>query len=343
VPLESRLCAGRLEDDDVVRLDRQCAGIVGLLDAGDISSRITGLLTDEYGFHMSWIGAPSADGALITHTSGNRTERFRGTLLRNGRGLGGKVFASGRPAWVDDYFGSADITHDYDEYVAAEQVQRMVAAPLLAEGRSFGVLLCGHRDQGSCGDRAIAIVEAVADRCARALSIADRARTVAELAVYEDRRQTALRLHERLGAMLLAIETTARALREIGPSGRHRDERLQTLERLAGDAAALLGEWRHAGGGRRESLLGSAVPIGYHSLHAASERNRSVREPGGVIARRERDVLRRVAIGETNLEIAGAMSLSYNTVKTYLRNVMAKLGARNRVEAIARAREMGLL
>jgi len=62
-----------------------------------------------------------------------------------------------------------------------------------------------------------------------------------------------------------------------------------------------------------------------------------------IIARREYDVLRRVATGETNHEIASAMNLSPNTVKAYLRNAMQKLDARNRVEAISRAREAGLL
>jgi DNA-binding NarL/FixJ family response regulator len=62
-----------------------------------------------------------------------------------------------------------------------------------------------------------------------------------------------------------------------------------------------------------------------------------------MVGRREYDVLRRVAIGETNLEIAEAMNLSPNTVKAYLRNLMQKLDARNRVEAISRAREAGLL
>lgn len=62
-----------------------------------------------------------------------------------------------------------------------------------------------------------------------------------------------------------------------------------------------------------------------------------------LIARREYDVLRRVATGETNHEIASAMNLSPNTVKAYLRNAMQKLDARNRVEAISRAREAGLL
>jgi two-component system, NarL family, nitrate/nitrite response regulator NarL len=62
-----------------------------------------------------------------------------------------------------------------------------------------------------------------------------------------------------------------------------------------------------------------------------------------VIARREYDVLRRVATGETNIEIAEAMGLTRNTVKAYLQSAMHKLGARNRVEAISRARERGLL
>ena len=66
-------------------------------------------------------------------------------------------------------------------------------------------------------------------------------------------------------------------------------------------------------------------------------------EPRQVIAPREYDVLRRVALGQSNPEIAAAMDISRNTVKSYLRSVLHKLGARNRVEAIARARELGLL
>jgi len=61
------------------------------------------------------------------------------------------------------------------------------------------------------------------------------------------------------------------------------------------------------------------------------------------LTRREYDVLRRLAIGETNAEIASALSLSPNTVKTYLQVALQKLGARNRVEAISRAGELGLL
>jgi DNA-binding NarL/FixJ family response regulator len=48
-------------------------------------------------------------------------------------------------------------------------------------------------------------------------------------------------------------------------------------------------------------------------------------------------------MGETNPEIASAIGLSRNTVKAYLQTVLQKLGARNRVEAIIRAGELGLL
>lgn len=61
------------------------------------------------------------------------------------------------------------------------------------------------------------------------------------------------------------------------------------------------------------------------------------------LTRREYDTLRRIAIGETNAEIAAALRLSPNTVKSYVQVALQKLGARNRVEALSRAVELGLL
>jgi DNA-binding NarL/FixJ family response regulator len=61
------------------------------------------------------------------------------------------------------------------------------------------------------------------------------------------------------------------------------------------------------------------------------------------LTKREYEILRRVAMGETNPEIADALSLSRNTVKTYFQSALQKLGARNRVEAIVKAGEAGLL
>ena len=76
--------------------------------------------------------------------------------------------------------------------------------------------------------------------------------------------------------------------------------------------------------------------------HPLERRRSSALERLGM-TRREYDVLRRVALGETNPEIAEAMHLSRNTVKSYLQSAFGKLGARNRVEALARAGELDLL
>jgi two-component system, NarL family, nitrate/nitrite response regulator NarL len=70
---------------------------------------------------------------------------------------------------------------------------------------------------------------------------------------------------------------------------------------------------------------------------------RQKKVPAPSLTRREYGVLRRVAMGETNPEIAEAMGLSRNTVKAYVQTTLQKLGARNRVEAITRAQEFGLL
>jgi two-component system, NarL family, nitrate/nitrite response regulator NarL len=68
---------------------------------------------------------------------------------------------------------------------------------------------------------------------------------------------------------------------------------------------------------------------------------RKLREHG--LTRREYEILRHVAMGETNPEIARALGLTRNTVKTYLQRTLEKLGARNRVEALGRANQLGIL
>ena len=54
-------------------------------------------------------------------------------------------------------------------------------------------------------------------------------------------------------------------------------------------------------------------------------------------------MLRHVAGGDTNREIAQALFLSPRTVDMHVRNILRKLDARSRTEAAARAREQGLV
>jgi DNA-binding NarL/FixJ family response regulator len=70
-------------------------------------------------------------------------------------------------------------------------------------------------------------------------------------------------------------------------------------------------------------------------------------EPGRdsvkTLTRREVDILRAVAKGSTNAEIAREMTLSESTVKSHVQNMLAKLGLPNRASAVAFAYDAGIL
>ncbi len=68
----------------------------------------------------------------------------------------------------------------------------------------------------------------------------------------------------------------------------------------------------------------------------AGFRTRATRSPVEILSPREREVLGLLAEGMRNKDIAGALFISQSTTKVHVRNVLAKLGVRNRTEAVAR-------
>lgn len=61
------------------------------------------------------------------------------------------------------------------------------------------------------------------------------------------------------------------------------------------------------------------------------------------LSERELDVLRLLADGRSNREIAAKLFLAEGTVKNHVTNLLGKLGARDRTQAALRARDLGLL
>lgn len=74
-------------------------------------------------------------------------------------------------------------------------------------------------------------------------------------------------------------------------------------------------------------------------------RRRDLQEAKGIdaLTEREKDVLRLVARGATNRDIAEALVITENTVKVHLRNILDKLQLRNRQQAAAYAVQEGLV
>jgi DNA-binding NarL/FixJ family response regulator len=61
------------------------------------------------------------------------------------------------------------------------------------------------------------------------------------------------------------------------------------------------------------------------------------------LTEREQEVLRLIARGDSNLEIAGTLFITVETVKTHVSNVLAKLGVRDRLQAVIEAYETGFI
>lgn len=66
------------------------------------------------------------------------------------------------------------------------------------------------------------------------------------------------------------------------------------------------------------------------------------RSSEALLSRREVDVLRLVAEGSTNKEIAAELNISSSTVKNHLSNIYPKLGVRTRMEALLEVQKHGL-
>ena len=82
-------------------------------------------------------------------------------------------------------------------------------------------------------------------------------------------------------------------------------------------------------------LLGAATPLPFDG-------NPKAQAALGISAR-ELTVLRELADGRSNKDIARRLGVSPNTVKTHVARLFGRLEARRRTEAIARARALGLV
>lgn len=253
-------------------------------------------------------------GGLLTLSEffGTRTVAMRGLLVSPTSGVGGAAVASRRPTSVADYRAAVTITHHYDGPVSMEGLRAVVGVPVVVAGASRAVLYVASRDPGVIGDRVGDLVLRAGRRLAEELAVRDEV----------DRR--------------LALRTASAPDAAAAQPDSSVTEQLRDLHAEVRGIAQTL-----ADGEARQRLR--AVSDTLVQMMGGAETGELGSEPAPALAPRELDVLSYVALGCTNSEVARRLSLRPETVKSYLRSAMTKLGAHTRHEAVVRARRAGLL
>jgi len=204
--------------------------------------------------------------------------------------------------------------HPDDEPSYPQEPEYLVLARvLLAQERpaEAGALLDRLRTSALAQDRAGSLLEIDALRALALADGGDRAAAVSTLA-------TALELGDRQGRIRVFVDE--------GPPMRTLLAHLLAARRTDPDCAR-------------------NVPLDYIGRLVRAFEPDAAPALGLVepLSRREMEVLRLLAAGRSNQQIADELVVSLNTVKRHVTHILEKLGVANRTEATARARELGLL
>ncbi|GIF18278.1 DNA-binding CsgD family transcriptional regulator [Actinoplanes tereljensis] len=275
-----------------------------MLETADLPAAL-GRIRRVTGLPVAFGGLVAADARnmRLTDFAGTATVALHGLVVSAGHGLGGRVVTTARPGRVEDYAADPRISHEYDGPVTAEGLRAIVAVPVAMGGSVLAVLYAGTREPLAVGARALDAMGRVALRLGTEVTV---------------RREVARRMAELETAAARQADAGAREWEEVRLA--HAD--LRTLAAETSDLA----------------LKARLQEISDRLVCA-----RPAAEATNPLSPRELDVLAMIAVGCGNAEAARRLGLLPETVKSYLRNAMRKLGTHGRMETVVTARRLGFL
>lgn len=284
-----------------------------------VGRAVAGASDSELGF-VGVLDGP--DHLKLTGVHGGRTGALDSLTVERGQGLGGKVLALGAASSVAEYVSADTITHEYDVPIQTEGLCGVLCVPLVLRDEVVGVAYVSDRSPRHYSDVMIDRVMTAVESAQVALALADRSQKLTEEAVRVERERTAQTLDSAVGEHLGAIVQIARAIADDPSSS----------PALLDHATLIIESSCRASSALRGSLgsLSEAPPAASH---------RAVPN----LSPRELEVVQLASRGLSNPEIASELFLARGTVKAYMETALAKLDARNRVEAVMIAARAGLL
>jgi ATP/maltotriose-dependent transcriptional regulator MalT len=235
-------------------------------------------------------------------------------LLSNGEVAAAARWASGRGLGPDD------------ELSYPREAEYLVLARVLLAERTYDQalqLLERLHAQAAAQQRTGSIIELSALRAVALAARGDQAAALASLA----------------GALILAApEGYVRVFADEGVAMARLLGRLAAAQRTGQAAPAGVISLDYLDRLAPAFQPGSARPAPHPARHTAA-----VAGPAEALSARELEVLRLLAAGRSNQQIADELVVVRDTVKKHVGHILGKLGAANRTQAVARARASGLL
>ena len=125
------------------------------------------------GVPIVFAGEADGETARLTRFIGARTDSMQGLAVAKGRGLGGHVMASGRPATVRDYEDCSNITRDYAHAVEREGLRAIISVPVMVSGVARTILYGSVRVATQLGDQVSKSFVSVAAELATEFEVRD--------------------------------------------------------------------------------------------------------------------------------------------------------------------------
>jgi DNA-binding NarL/FixJ family response regulator len=136
----------------------------------------------------------------------------------------------------------------------------------------------------------------------------------------------------------------------IGIRSEFPDARVIVLTTYAGDVQVLRALKAGARGYILKAHVGRELLDTIRAVHAGQKRipqevaaQLAEHAADEALSSRELDVLRLIAAGNANKEIAGQLSIAEETVKSHVTNILAKLSAKDRTHAVSLALKRGII